>query len=166
MADLLEQLPGVERDVLVESLDTSLEAITYTHLDDAVPEDIIGNFDNVAPASVVIEPEYDDAVDSIENLEACDQQEILEAMLAQDQILFEDSLRLLEVSAGRLKRRDVATIPSYRHVGQIIDCMSSVMQLPYDFYLLMVVGPTCQPIGIMSLSRLLRTSWKRKFTLS
>jgi Mg/Co/Ni transporter MgtE len=41
MADLLEQLPAAERDVLVESLDTSLEAKTYTYLDDAVPEDII-----------------------------------------------------------------------------------------------------------------------------
>jgi Mg/Co/Ni transporter MgtE len=64
MADLLEQLPGAERYVLVESLDTSLEAITYTHLNDAVREDIIENFDNVAPASVVVELEYDDAVDS------------------------------------------------------------------------------------------------------
>ena len=44
MADLLEQLPGAERDVLVENLDTSLEAKIYTHLDDAVREDIIGNF--------------------------------------------------------------------------------------------------------------------------
>ena len=41
MADLLEQLPGAKRDVLVESLCISLEAKTYTHLDDAVHEDII-----------------------------------------------------------------------------------------------------------------------------
>jgi hypothetical protein len=30
--------------------------------------------------------------------------------------------------------------------------------LPYDFYLLMVVGLILQPIGIMPLSRLLRTT--------
>ena len=49
-------------------------------------------FDNVAPASVVAELEYDDAIDSIENLKVGDQQEVLEAMLAQDQIFLEDSL--------------------------------------------------------------------------
>jgi magnesium transporter len=129
MADLLEQLPAAERDVLVESLDTSLEAKTYTYLDDAVPEDIIWNFDNVAPASVVIELEYDDVIDSIENLEAFDQQEVLEAMPAQNQILFEDSLRFPTESAGRLLRCDVAMILSYWNVGQIIDFMSSDMEL-------------------------------------
>jgi magnesium transporter len=96
MADLLEQLPGAERDVLVESLGTSLEAETYTYLDDAVREDIIENIDNSALASVVVELEHDDAIDFIENLEALDQQEILEVMPAQDRVLLEDSLRFPE----------------------------------------------------------------------
>ena len=79
-------------------------------------------------------------------------------MLAQDQILFEDSLRFLKEGAGRLLRCVVAMIPSYWNVGQIIDFTSSDMELPYDFYLLMVVGLILQPIGIMPLSRLLRTT--------
>jgi magnesium transporter len=83
----------------------------------------------VAPASVVIELEYDDVIDSIENLEAFDQQEVLEAMPAQNQILFEDSLRFPTESAGRLLRCDVAMILSYWNVGQIIDFMSSDMEL-------------------------------------
>ncbi|MGB0555502.1 MAG: magnesium transporter MgtE N-terminal domain-containing protein, partial [Alphaproteobacteria bacterium] len=113
MADQLEQLPGAERDFLVESLGTSLEAKTYTHLDDAVREDIIENIDNAALANVVVELEHDDAVGFIESLEATDQQEVLEAMPAQDRVLLEDSLRFPEESAGRLMRRDAATIPSY-----------------------------------------------------
>lgn len=158
MADLLEQLPDAERGFLVENLGTSLEAETYTHLDDAVREDIIKNFDNATLANVVVELEHDDAVDFIESLEATDQQEVLEAMPAQDRVLLEDSLRFPEESAGRLMRRDVATIPSYWNVGQTIDFMRSDAELPSDFYLLMVVGPTLQPIGVVPLSRLLRTT--------
>lgn len=158
MADLLEQLPGSERDILVESLGASLEAETYTHLDEAVRENIIENIDNASLASVVVELEHDDAVDFIENLEASDQQEVLEAVPAQDRVLLEDSLRFPEESAGRLMHRDVATIPSYWNVGQTIDFMRSDVELPNDFYLLIVVGPTLQPIGVVPLSRLLRTT--------
>jgi magnesium transporter len=158
MADLLEQLPGAERDFLVESLGTSLEAETYTHLDEAVREDIIENIDNALLANVVVELEHDDAVDFIESLKATDQQEVLEAMPAQDRVLLEDSLRFPEESAGRLMRRDVATIPSYWNVGQTIDFMRSDAELPSDFYLLMVVGPTLQAIGVVPLSCFLRTT--------
>ena len=77
IADLLEQLPDAERGFLVENLGTSLEAETYTHLDDAVREDIIKNFDTATLANVVVELEHDDAVNFIESLEATDQQEVL-----------------------------------------------------------------------------------------
>ena len=158
VADLLEQLPDAERGFLVENLGTSLEAETYTHLDDAVREDIIKNFDNATLANVVVELEHDDAVDFTESLETTEQQEVLEAMPAQVRVLLENSLRFLEESAGRLMRRDVATTPSYWNVGQTVAFMRSNAELPSDFYLLMVVGPTLQPIGVVTLSRLLRTT--------
>ena len=158
VADLLEQLPDTERSFLVETLGTSLEAETYTHLDDAVREDIIENVNNAALANVVVELEHDDAVDFTESLETTEQQEVLEAMPAQVRVLLENSLRFLEESAGRLMRRDVATTPSYWNVGQTVDFMRSNAELPSDFYLLMVVGPTLQPIGVVTLSHLLRTT--------
>ena len=79
-------------------------------------------------------------------------------MPAQVRVLLENSLRFLEESAGRLMRLDVATTPSYWNVGQTVDFMRSNAELPSDFYLLMVVGPTLQPIGVVTLSRLLRTT--------
>ena len=114
MADLLEQLPGAERNFLVESLGTSLEAETYTHLDEAVREDIIENIDNAVLANVVVELEHDDAVDFIESLETTDQQEVLEAMPAQDRVL-------LETACGFRKRVRAASCAATwrrsRHIG-------------------------------------------------
>ena len=158
VADLLEQLPAGQRDMLVDSLGARLDAETYAHLDEAVREDIVDSIDNAVLADVVVELDSDDAVDFIEDLEEADQRAVLDAMPAQERVLLEDSLRFPEDSAGRLMRRDAATIPSYWNVGQTIDFMRSDVELPNDFYLLIVVGPTLQPIGVVPLSRLLRTT--------
>ncbi len=48
-ADLLERLPGIQRDALVESLGPALEAETFIHLDDAVRE----NIDNAVLEKVI-----------------------------------------------------------------------------------------------------------------
>jgi len=158
VANLLEHLLDTERVFLVETLGTSLEAETYTHIDDAVREDIVENINNATLANFVVELEHYDAVNFTESLETTEQQEVLEAMPAQVRVLLESSLWFLEESAGRLMRRDVATTPSYWNVRQTVDFMRSNAELPSDFYLLMVVGPTLQPIGVVPLSRLLRTT--------
>ncbi|MBG04475.1 MAG: magnesium transporter [Rhodospirillaceae bacterium] len=157
-ADLLERLPGIQRDALVESLGPALEAETFIHLDDAVREDIVENIDNAVLATVICELESDDAVDFIECLESSDRQEILDAIPEQERVLLEDSLSYPEDSAGRLMRRESANIPSYWTVGQTIDHMRSDVEMPNDFYLLMVVGPTHEPLGVVPLSRLLRST--------
>lgn len=158
VADLLEHLSSGERTALIEALGTDLEAETYTHLDEAVREDIVDGIDNAVLAEVVAELDSDDALELIETLEESDQREVLDAIPDQDRVLLEDSLRFPEESAGRLMRRDAATIPSYWNVGQTIDFMRSDAELPNDFYLLIVVSPTLQPIGVVPLSRLLRTT--------
>ena len=80
MADLLERLPGAERDALVESLGRALEMETFIHLDYAVREDIVENIDNAVLATVICELESDDAVDIIECLETSNRQDILDAI--------------------------------------------------------------------------------------
>lgn len=157
VADLFELLPQGAREQLLAALGGAFNAEIYSHLDESVRNDIIEAIDNVVLADVVTELDSDDAVDLIENLEQEDQQEILQAIPDRDRILLEDSLRYPEYSAGRLMRRDPATVPSYWNVGRTIDYMRSDVELPSDFYLLIVVGPTREPLGTVRLSRLLRT---------
>ena len=120
------ELPAGERDILVNSLGAKLDAEMYAHLDEAV--------------------------DFIEDLEEADQRAVLDVMPVQERMLLEDSLRFLEDSAGRLVRRDAATIASYWNAGQTIDCMRSDVELPNDLYLMVVVGSTLQPIDVVPLS--------------
>ena len=138
MADLLERLPGAQRGALVERLGPALEAETFIHHDDAVLE----NIDNAVLTTVICELESDDSVDFIECLETSDRQDILDAISEQERVLLEDSLSYPEDSASRLMRRASANIPSYWMVGQTIDHMRSDVEMPNNFCLLMVVGPT------------------------
>ena len=157
IADLLERLPGAQRGASVERLGPALEAETFIHLDDAVREDIVENIDNAVLATVICELESDDAVDFIECLETSDRQDILDVILEQERVLLEDGLSYPEDSASRLMRRASANIPSYWMVGQTIDHMRSDAEMPNNFCLLMGVGPTNEPLGVVPLSRLLRS---------
>ena len=62
-----------------------------------------------------------------------------------------------EESAGRLMQREVVVLPSAWSVGETIDFMREADGLPDDFYNLFVVNPKHYPIGVIPLSRVLRT---------
>ncbi|MEC7396563.1 MAG: hypothetical protein VX639_05370 [Pseudomonadota bacterium] len=150
MADLLERLSGIQRGASVERLGLALEAETFIHFDDAVRE----NIDNAVLAAVIWELESDDSVDFIECLETSDRQDILDAISEQERVLLEDSLSYPEDSASRLMRRASANVPSYWMVGQTIDHMRLDAEMPNNFCLLMVVGPTHEPLGVVPLATL------------
>ena len=118
----------------------------------------MSNIDNAVLATVICELESDDAVDFIECLETSDRQEILDAIPEQNGRCLRIVLAIQKTAASRLMRRESANIPSYWTVGQTIDHMRSDVEMPNDFYLLMVVGPTHEPLGVVPLSRLLRST--------
>jgi magnesium transporter len=155
LADLVEQLPQNERDLLLDGI-KEVDADVFAHLDEHVREDVIDHMDAERVAEVVAELDSDDAVELIEDLEADEQREVLDAVPAEDRALLEDSLRYPEDSAGRMMRRELATVPSYWDVGQTIDHMRSGAELPDEFYVIFVVGPDHRPLGTVQLSRLLR----------
>jgi len=156
LADLVERLPPEERVSLVSSLGSRLDADVLAHLDESVREELVEVLNTEQLAAFVSDLESDDAVDLIEDLEEADLQELLKAVPADQRVLYEDSLRYPEDSAGRLMRREVVTVPSFWTVGQTIDFMRSGIDLPDDFYNIVVVGPVHKPLGLVHLSRMLR----------
>lgn len=157
LADLFEHLTSDERDVLVTLAGADLDPEFFTHLDESVREDVIEVLDTEQLAEVVNELETDDAVDLIEKLDESDQEELLNAVAPAERVLYEEALSYPEDSAGRLMDREAATVPSYWNVGQTIDYMRSDADLPSNFYDIYIVGPTYRPVGLIPVSRLLRT---------
>ena len=157
LADLLEQLGSTTRTVVIRTIGDKLDAEVVTHLDETVREEVIGLLDTEQLAAVVTELETDDAVDLIEDLDEDEQRELLEAVPAGDRVLYEEALAWPEESAGRLMRREVVAVPAVWTIGETIDYMRSDAEMPDDFYDLIVVDPAHKPLGMLPLSRVLRT---------
>ncbi|WP_421880731.1 magnesium transporter [Pacificispira sp.] len=158
LADLLERLPKDDRLAVVHALGEELDSDVFSYLDDSVRESIVDELPNAVLANIVRDLESDDVIDFLEDLDEEDQREILDSVPAEDRVLYEQSLSFPEYSAGRLMRRETVTIPEFWTVGQTIDFMrGEETDLPDDFYNLIVVTPAHKPVGLVQLSKLLRT---------
>ncbi|MDW3205894.1 MAG: magnesium transporter [Alphaproteobacteria bacterium] len=158
LADLLERLTKDDRLAVVHALGEELDSDVFSYLDDSVRESIVDELPNAVLANIVRDLESDDVVDFLEDLDEEDQREILDSVSAEDRALYEQSLSFPEYSAGRLMRRETVTIPEFWTVGQTIDFMRGEdTNLPDDFYNLIVVTPAHKPVGLVQLSKLLRT---------
>ena len=158
-ADLLQQLDDQARQWVVTTLGASLDAEVFSHLDHAVREDVLENFETEELTEIIQDLDSDDAVDLIETLDAQDQQSLLAKMPAKARMLVETALAFPDDSAGRLMRREAAIVPAQWTVGQTIDHMRHPeIQLPDDFYNLIIIAPNLKPIGVVPLAKILRSS--------
>lgn len=158
LADLLEQITPDEREAVIHALGDQLGPEVITYLDEEIRESILSLLNPAQIAQVVSELDSDDVVDLIEDLDEADQKKILDAIPEDERALYEQSLSFPEESAGRLMRREVFTIPGFWTVGQTIDHMrDDTSDLPDDFYNIVVVDPSHKPVGLMPLSRMMRS---------
>ncbi|UCH72735.1 MAG: magnesium transporter [Rhodospirillales bacterium] len=156
-ADLLEHLGSTTRTVVIDTIRDQLDAEVLSHLDETVREEVLAVLEPHEIAAVVTDLETDDAIDLIEDLDEADQKELLEAIPQGERALYEEALAWPVDSAGRLMRREVVAIPAVWTVGETIDYMRSDVEMPDDFYDVVIVDPAHRPLGMVPLSRMLRT---------
>jgi len=158
LADLLERLPKDDRLSVIHALGEELDADVFSYIDESVRETIVDELPNSVLANIVRDLESDDVIDFLEDMDEEDQREILDTVPAEDRAHYEKGLSYPEYSAGRLMRRETVTIPEFWTVGQTIDFMRGEdVDLPDDFYNLIVVTKGRKPVALVQLSKLLRT---------
>ena len=161
-ADLLERLPPAQAAELVRILGDSLDAETLTYLDEATRDEIVDVMGMAALARQLPDLDTDDAVNIIEELEQDEIDDVLAALPAEDRVLVEEGLAYPEDSAGRMMQREIVTVPSFWTVGRTIDFLRSSQFSDTQFYLIFVIDPSRNPIGEISLGRLLCTPRPRR----
>jgi len=162
VADLLERLNDDDRAKLVDIIRPEFEAEILIDLDDTVRDDVVDLLGIEEVAAAVVELESDDAVQVMEELDAADQQQVLEAIPDDERVLIEEGLAYPDDSAGRLMQREVVRVPTFWSVGECIDFLrrnadQEESSLPERFYNLFVVDPKHRPVGTVALDTLLRT---------
>lgn len=155
VADLLEQLDEGPRHRLIALLGHDFNGEVLSELDEGLREDVIQALSPAVLTEAVRALDSDDVVDLLETLEAPQQETILGALERPDRIAIERAMSFPEGSAGRLMQREVVTAPEHWTVGDAIDFMRASLDLPEQFYHIVLVDPRYQPIGQVTLGRVM-----------
>lgn len=155
VADLLEQLVRPERLALIRLWGVQLDGSVLSELEERVRDEIVAELPDAILAAAVQEMETDDVVYLAEDLDAPQQQRILQALDAADRVAVEASLQYGDYTAGRLMQREVVVAPEHWTVGDAIDFMRAEDWLPESFYDLIIVDPQMRPVGMVGLGRIM-----------
>ncbi|TDL75975.1 magnesium transporter [Palleronia sediminis] len=155
IADLLEQLDEGARHRLIDLYGHEFDGDILSELDDSIREDVIAALSPAVLGEAVRELESDDVVDLLENLDAPQQAAILEALERPERLAIERALAFPEGSAGRLMQREVVTAPEHWTVGEAIDFMRASLDLPEQFYHIVLVDPRFRPVGHVTLGKVM-----------
>lgn len=158
VADLLEQITSAQRAQVIGALEPDIDPDILAYLGENTLDDVRNLLGNDGFASLVRQLDVDDAVEVIGELDDAVQQEILAAVPAAERRMVEEALTFPEESAGRLMRRDVVALPMFWNIGQTIDFLRSSKDLPSEFYAVFVVDPAHKPVGMITLSDILRNA--------
>ncbi|MFM2390368.1 MAG: magnesium transporter, partial [Pseudomonadota bacterium] len=155
IADLLEQITAADRSALLALWATEIDGEILSEIDDAIREEVIERLSPATLADAMRELDTDDVVDILEDLEQPAQDAILDALPAVDRVAIQQAMSYPEYSAGRLMQREVVLAPEHWTVGAAIDHLRSTDQLPDQFYHVILVDPRMQPVGYVTLGRIL-----------
>lgn len=157
IANIFEQLRGDERNILTAYFGPELDPEVLTELEDTALDQVIREMDDKDVVEAISQLESDDAVDVLEDIDALARNRIIAAMPDEERLAVEEGLSYPEDSAGRMVQKNVITVPGAWTVGQVIQFLRSEEELPPEFYEIFIMDPLHHPIGMVSLSQLIRT---------
>ena len=157
LADLIERLDPDDRMRLVAAVADVFDPECLPWLEDGVREQVLDRLGMARVAEAVAGLDTDDAVEVLESLDEAERREVLRHVPAEDRAVLEQGLTYPEDSAGRLMQRELVALPPHWTVGQAIDFMRSSADLPDHFFDVFVVDPRHKAMGVVPVSRLLRS---------
>ncbi len=160
VAHLLELLDEKHRMELVRVWKGGLDGEILSELSEGVREEIIEALEPGELADAVRELESDDVVDLVEYLDEEQQEAVLDALEPTERVAVEKALAYPEESAGRHMQVEIVRAPEHWTVGEAIDFLRSDVDLPDQFYHVILVDPRMKAVGYVTLGRVLSSPRK------
>jgi magnesium transporter len=157
LADAFGLLDRPLRKRLTESVKTELDPDLLFELEDHLRKEVTDSLTPEEVAEVITEMDSDEAVQVLEDMDEGDRAEVLSSVPQEEREDIEVGLAFPEESAGRRMQTDVVSVGTNWTVGQTIDYLREESDLPEEFLDLFVVDEEARPVGIISLSRILRS---------
>ena len=157
LADAFGLLDRPLRKRLIDVVKTELDPDLLFELEDHLRKEVTDSLTAREVAEVITEMDSDEAVQVLEDMDAGDRAEVLSSVPQEEREDIEVGLAFPEESAGRRMQTDVVTVGTNWTVGQTIDYLREESDLPEEFLDLFVVDKDARPVGIISLSQILRS---------
>lgn len=159
IADLLEQVNAFDRTRLIRLYDKDFDGEILSELDEGLRAEVVGVLKPQVLRDAVRDLDSDDVVDLVEDLDAPQQEAILDVLPNADRVAVEQALAYPDHSAGRLMQREVVMAPEHWSVGEAIDHLRAAKEedLPAQFYHIVLIDPRLHPVGNVTLGKLMRS---------
>ena len=158
VADLLEQISSKDRRALLALWGDEIDGEVLSEVDEGLRAEMFEHLPDAVVTEAVRELETDDVVDLVEDMDAPQQERLMDALEDADRVAVEQSLQYPEETAGRLMQRELVMAPPDWSVGDAIDHLRGEEDLPEHFYKVMIVNPFLQPVGTVALGSLLTSA--------
>lgn len=157
---LIEALSHEARPRLVELMGADFDFSALMEIGETTREDILEELPVETLVEGVRDLESDDAVAILETLEPEEQEEVLDALPAQERIVLRRSLEYPEDSAGRLMQTTLVAAPPFWTAGRVLDFFRETDEeiLPDNFFEVFVVDPSHHLLGTVFLDALVRAN--------
>jgi magnesium transporter len=129
-------------------------------LEDHLRKEVTDQLSPKEVAEVITEMESDEAVQVLEDMESGERNEVLSEVPDEEREDIEIGLAYPEDSAGRRMQTELVSVATDWTVGRTIDFLREEEDLPEEFLDLFVVDSDEKPVGVISLSRILRSPRK------
>ena len=157
LADAIGLLTGGLRKRLLDLIKVDLDHDLLFELEDHLRKEVTDQLSPKEMAEVITEMESDEAVQVLEDMEAEERNEVLSEVPEEEREDIETGLAYPEDSAGRRMQIELVSVATDWTVGQTIDFLREEDDLPEEFLDLFVIDGDEKPVGIISLSRILRS---------
>ncbi len=157
LADVFEHLPGESLRHALRLVGPELPTEWLANLDWERREQVLALLPSDYVSRALKELDTDDAAAVAADLESERLDEVLAASPDDVRLAVQEALSFDEETAGRLMQREYVAAPEGATVGHVIDRLrADSAELPDDFFEVYVVDPRMRPIGVVSVSKLLR----------
>ena len=157
LADAFGLLPKNLRSRLLESFKEDLDPDLLFEIEDHLRHEITDSLSVQEVAEVISEMDSDEAVQVLEDMDEEDREEILNKVPDEEREDIETGLGFPEDSAGRRMQTELVSVGKDWDVGKTIDYLREEEDLPEEFLDVFVVDTEDKPIGVISLSHILRS---------
>ncbi len=155
IAAIIEQIDARQRRALLALWHGGVDGDILSELDEGLREEVIESLAPDQLAEALRDLESDDVVDLVEFLDEDQQEAVLEALEGPDRVVVQKALAYPEYSAGRLMQVETVAVPEHWTVGETIDYLRSGVDLPDQFYHVVLVDPRMKPVANATLGRIL-----------